>query len=326
VRVLTTTVLIEIAEDELGVEREFSCSNGMGLTRQLRCPTLNVSTYDYRKVTSEHFSPREYVQQQPPDPWDEVGVSAHANTQDVIRFLQNELELNGLDDNGLEFSSFVHYSFDDVFWHPGYRAFVYGRNANFGNVSGESISYASGISIVAHEIFHGITHFAAGLGCKDEPGALNESYSDIFGVILANRNQDSISHWNWEIGVPEGIRNSSFPVRDLRDPGRFFQPSHMEGYVETLEDQGGVHINNGIHNKAAYNLLISQDADGNYLFDVSSAAFLFYAALRQLRPKSDFSESRRVLTLEVSKCFQDDTQYRAVIAAVNDAFDQVGIP
>jgi Zn-dependent metalloprotease len=70
---------------------------------------------------------------------------------------------------------------------------------------------------------------------------------------LQNRERENISEWDWRIGVPATTGKQGFPVRDLSDPPRYEQPDHMEDYVLTEEDQGGVHINNGIHNKAAYN-------------------------------------------------------------------------
>jgi Zn-dependent metalloprotease len=318
----------ENALDALGIQRVFSCvennsrSDGTPASRLLWCRQFNVCTHDYR--LTYNFSQKQHVQN-PPDPWDQVGVSAHANTLEVAKFLLDELEHDGIDDEGLEFASFVHYSIDNAFWHPTHKIFVYGQHGSSGNGNNEAIYYAAGISVVAHEIFHGVTHFTAGLGSQGQSGALNESYSDIFGVLLQNRERENISEWDWRIGVPATTGKPGFPLRDLSHPPRYKQPDHMEDYVLTEEDQGGVHINNGIHNKAAYNLLTSQDSQGNYLFDVSSASLLFYLALRRLRPSSDFVESRLALTFEASNCFQEEKQYGAVIAAINYAFDSVGI-
>jgi Zn-dependent metalloprotease len=323
----------EIALDALGYEREFSCSSdnsNVGLLSKLMwCQNFRVCTHDYRMVTDEQlWLPKQHITN-PPTPWDEVGVSAHANTLEVARFLQNELEHDGLDDNGLSYSSFVHYSGEysnNAFWFPGHNIFVYGQFEQRNNESLEEVYYYSaGISIVAHEIFHGVTYFTSHLGSSYEQGALNESYSDIFGVLLTNREKLSIDDWEWEIGIPGGVGSESFPIRDLSNPSRFDQPEHMENYMTTPNDQGGVHINNGIHNKAAFNLLTSRDSENNYLFDVNSAGLLFYLALRSLRHYSTFLDSRVALTLVASNCFQDDGKYRTVIAAINKAFDDVGI-
>jgi Zn-dependent metalloprotease len=321
----------EFALDALGISREFACLedssrlDGTNSSRLLRCRDLEVCTHDYRMTG--RFSPRELVRN-PPHPWDKVGISAHANTLEVARFLRDELEHHGVNGEGLEYASFVHYFgkyADNAFWFPGHNIFVYGQHERINDGSTENIYYAAGMSIVAHEIFHGVTHFTAGLESENQPGALNESYSDIFGILLGNRQQVNIEDWTWEIGIPQVAGRVGFPIRDLCNPSKFGQPDHMRDYVTTQEDQGGIHINNGIHNKAAYNLLTSRDSQGKYLFNVSSAGLLFYLALRRLRPHSDFAESRLALTFEVSNCFQDDSEYRTVIAAVNSAFDSVGI-
>jgi Zn-dependent metalloprotease len=314
-------VPLETALDVLNIERKFSCTqeNGASSGKLLWCRTYDVGTHDYRRTYD--FLLKEYVRN-PPNPWDAVGVSAHANTLEVVEFLQKELEHNGLDNQGKAYNSVVHYLgeySDNAFWYPRYNIFVYGQRESAG------FYYASGISIVAHEIFHGVTHFTAGLGSKNQSGALNESYSDIFGILFANLHKLDIEQWNWEIGIPETNYRRGFPIRDLSNPSRFGQPEHMNDYVETDEDQGGVHFNNGIHNKAAFNLLTSKDAQGRYLFDANSAALLFYLALCRLRPTSDFSESRLALTFEVSNCFQEENVYRFAINAINLAFDAVGI-
>jgi len=329
----------ETALDALGVEREFSCSqdnsNGETSSKLMWCRHFKVCTHDYQNVTDNFLLLPKQPIKNPPNPWDLVEVSAHANTLEVARFLQNELEHDGLDDKGMSYSSFVNYSGEDsdnAFWFPGHNVFVYGQCERSNNGSSERAYYAAGMSVVAHEIFHGVTYFVtkgdrdgAPLGSCDEQGALNESYSDIFGVLLTNREKSSIDDWNWEIGIPGGVSSAGFPIRDLSEPRKFGQPEHMRDYEITLDDQGGVHINNGIHNKAAYYLLISKDSEGNYLFDVTSAGFLFYLALRSLRYYSRFLDSRVALTVVASNCFKDESRYRAVIAAINNAFDRVGI-
>ncbi|MEL7358219.1 MAG: M4 family metallopeptidase [Cyanobacteria bacterium J06560_6] len=317
---------VETAYDSLGNSREFSCTKGNPTigekeeARILRCSDLGVGTHDFRGSDSQ-FLNRPYIRN-PPKPWDRSGVSAHANTLEVAKFINEVLEQNGIDDNGIGYTSFVHYPEDNAFWHPAYNVFAYGIRKD--ETEGD-ISYAASISIVAHEIFHGVTHYVAGLGCEGQSGALNESYSDIFGILLSNRREANIAEWSWELGIQPGPQYAGFPVRDLSAPSTTNQPEHMERYVKTKEDQGGVHINNGIHNKAAYNLLTSKRADGRYIFDADTAGLLFYLALRRLSRYSEFSDSRRALMFEASNCFRRDDRYREAVAAINVAFDSVGI-
>ena len=86
---------------------------------------------------------------------------------------------------------------------------------------------------------------------RDQSGALNESFSDIFGVIVANwyrHGADAdVGGWSWEIAP--GWRPDGLPLRDLRNPRRLGAPEHMRDYLVTAEDSGGVHTNSSIHNR-----------------------------------------------------------------------------
>ena len=134
---------------------------------------------------------------------------------------------------------------------------------------GELLSLAANIDVVAHEIFHGVTDHTSRLEYAFQPGALNESYSDIFGTIIANLGNDDPRTWDWLLG--ERLLPGDKPFRDLSDPPRFGQPDHMDDFKvlpDTQEgDWGGVHINSGIHNKAAFNLLTAENGDGELARD-----------------------------------------------------------
>ncbi|HZN95468.1 MAG TPA: M4 family metallopeptidase, partial [Myxococcales bacterium] len=85
-------------------------------------------------------------------------------------------------------------------------------------------------------------------------------------------------------------------------------------------------INSGIHNKAAYNLLTSRDADGNYVFDPREVAALFYLALTQyLSRTSKFIDSRRGMELAARTLFRQDPRKQEKLAALAGAFEAVGI-
>jgi Zn-dependent metalloprotease len=318
----------EIGDDEFGKPRSFSCSKKHSTSEKLlRCSRYQVFTYKHPGDVRFPYPANGYlVSSSPSDCWSRTGVSAHANTLQVAMFLEEILEhgsgLTTMESNEsgqtIGYSSFVNFPEDNAYWHPGRNAFYYGQR-------GQGVpSYASSISIVAHEIFHGITHFICELASQYESGALNESYSDVFAVLLANRDKPNIGEWDWIIGIPATSGDLSFPLRDLSAPEMFGQPDHMRDYAHVAEDQGGVHRNNGIHNKAAYHLLTSRNSNGDYLFDLDSAGSLFYYALYELRPDSTFIDSRIALTFAASRGF-DQTQGQEVIVAINNAFDIVGI-
>ncbi len=211
--------------------------------------------------------PGQYVGN-PPEPWDSAAISAHANTADVLKFFSTVLHRNGVDNLGGPVRSTINcveeddtQEWDNATWYR--KQMMYGQS----KVNGKLRSWALAKDIVGHELTHGITDYTARIEYLGESGALNESYSDIFGVIVANIGEPDVKKWNWLIG--EGVMEGEKALRDMRRPEKFEQPSHMNDYRKLPKtaagDWGGVHINSGIHNKAAYNLLTAKDTKGKYL-------------------------------------------------------------
>jgi Zn-dependent metalloprotease len=119
------------------------------------------------------------------------------------------------------------------------------------------------LDVIGHELTHGVTQNEANLAYWDQSGALNESMSDVFGSLVKQylRNQTA-AEADWIIGEGlltanvngVGIRSMKAPGTAYDDPllGKDPQPGHMKDYVNTIEDNGGVHINSGIPNHAFY--------------------------------------------------------------------------
>ena len=195
-------------------------------------------------------------------------------------------------------------------------------------------SFASSLDTVAHEMTHGLTQYTAGLQYIGETGALNESYSDIFGVIVSNWHIPDINDWNWELG--EDLTDTDIPIRDLKYPTRCQQPDNMKNFrqLESWQtpqddnDNGWVHVNSGIHNKAAYNLISATKSYGVPVITARESASLFYLALTQyLAPTSTFVDSRRMVELAAKTLFRGEeaTTRQEKLAAIAAAFDDVGI-
>jgi Zn-dependent metalloprotease len=121
---------------------------------------------------------------------------------------------------------------------------VYGQMLH----NGELRSLSANIDVVAHEIFRGVTDHTSRLESAFQPGALNESYSDIFATIITNQGNPNPRTWDWLLG--ERLLPGGKPFRDVSDPPRFGQPDHMDDFrvlPDTQDgDWGGVHINSGI--------------------------------------------------------------------------------
>lgn len=169
---------------------------------------------------------------------------------------------DSLDGRGLPLVASVHYGrdYDNAFWD--------GRQMVFGDGDGVYFRRFTGsVDVIAHELAHGLTQFGAGLTYVGQPGALNESVSDVWGSIVRQRVRgESVEQADWLIGADlftdrvQGValRSLAAPGTAYDDPalGKDPQPAHLDDYVDLPHDadhdNGGVHINSGIPNKAFY--------------------------------------------------------------------------
>lgn len=333
-RVYTVSWSLDTAEalDGQDRKRELRIERDENGNRRLHDPERRVETYDlgFKKWNGLGTQLPGNDVLNPPDPWISAAVSAHANAQEVADFLFNVLQRDGLDGVGQRFISSVNCTdarepsatvWHNAAWLPSRAQMVYGQRP----VNGELTSYAIAKDVVAHEITHGLTDRTAGLVYQSESGALNESYSDIFGILISNQHEPDFDEWNWEMG--EDLNPTGIPLRDLSDPTRQNQPAHMNDFLVTLADNGGVHTNSGIHNKAAFNLITAKH-NGQHVFTFAEVAGLFYVALTQfLASTSGFIDSRRAIERAAKTLFgQDPSATRTrKLAAIADAFDAVGV-
>ena len=169
---------------------------------------------------------------------------------------QNTYGRNSLDGRGLPLIATVHFSrdYDNAFWDGTQMVFGDGDGVVF-------LPFTRSLDVIGHELAHGVTQFTSGLNYQDQSGALNESVSDVFGVLVKQRLLgQSADQADWLIGAellgPDvkgvAIRSMAAPGTAYDDPrlGKDPQPGHMRDYVDTQDDNGGVHINSGIPNKA----------------------------------------------------------------------------
>ncbi len=317
--------------DELNQRRRFFCVVD-GASKSLSDRANNVHTYDFQFLDIELDSTRlpGSLVPNPPAPWAPGAVSAHANAVAMVQFLKGVLRRNGLDNQGEALVSSVNCRYfrhgTDSSGKEWRNAAWIGKQMVYGQKrSGAKLrSYAAAMDVVAHEVTHGLTDRTARLQYQGMTGALNESYSDIFGIIISNFDQPNINKWNWQMG--ENLTDSGIPLRDLRDPGRFDQPAHMDDFRQTTSDFGGVHINSGIHNKAAFNMLTAVAPGGGLLFDAATVIQLFYLALTQhLSRTSGFLDSRRGMDVAARSLLRSDPNRETKLAAIAAAFDMVGI-
>jgi Zn-dependent metalloprotease len=318
--------------DELGNEKIFGIEITGG-KKVMRDTRLNVETYDfgYRDPVGGKLPGRLVT-----SPFSPAAVSAHANAAVVATFLREVLKRNNIDNMGGRVVSTVKClvkQFEQP--PPGSKvwlnAFWDGAQMLYGQARFDSKlrSMASSLDVVAHELFHGVTGGTARLVYLGESGALNESYSDIFGIIIANGKRPDIAKWDWEIG--DGISSAVKEFRDMQDPTRCGQPRLMKDFIRLplnqQHDSGGVHLNSGIHNYAAFKVMTARGAK-SFLFKPRQLAAMFYVALtQQLSRQSTFADSRRAVTLATRSLFRTLPQHQidARAAAVEAGFDAAGI-
>jgi len=315
------------AKGDDGVEYEISIRDNAG-SLEMVDDEYNVITYDlnFTDYNIDGHLPGAVIVQEN-NSWLSPGVNAHYNACTVARFLKDVLKRNGIDNRGMSLVSTVRcvnkdgqYNWNNAAWLPGLNQMVYGQTDSHGQLK----SLAIALDVVGHEILHGVTEFTSNLDYENQPGALNESYSDIFGTIISNYNKNR-NQWNWELG--EDV--SGVPFRDLSNPPKFGQPEHMNEYQNLPNnyegDWGGVHTNSGIHNKAAYNLITSQGATNDYVFSVNECAVLYYMGLVQLSNTSGFTDNYRSILNAATSLYKNDPAKQAKIQTIQNAFNSVGI-
>lgn len=178
-------------------------------------------------------------------------------------FYKNVFDRNSIDNKGMPLDSYVH-------WRRNWRNAQWdGSSMLYGDGDGKIFTrFTIAIDVIGHELTHGVTQYEAELEYHDQPGALNESVSDVMGSLVKQyKLKQKANEADWLIG--QGIfvdkKNS---IRSMKSPGTANpwddQPSHMKDYKKLPDDEdhdeGGVHINSGIPNHAFY--LIAKQIGG----------------------------------------------------------------
>ena len=208
---------------------------------------------------------------------------AFIGSGDVYKLLLNVFGRDSLDGNGMTLVSTVHHrnNYNNAFWNGSQMVYGDGDGVIFKPLVGS-------LSVIGHELTHGVVQFSGGLIYRDQSGALNESFADVFGTLTVQyKKKQEASEANWLIG--DGILGpniSGEALRSMKAPGQAYsdtilgtdpQPFHMDFYNNTSFDNGGVHINSGIPNHAFY--LLAQYL-GGYAWE--KAGFIWYNALQAI--------------------------------------------
>jgi Zn-dependent metalloprotease len=233
---------------------------------------------------------------------------AHDGAQATYDLYQKVYERNSIDNRGMKIISSVHYDhqYENAFWNG--EQMVYGDgDEELPEAERLFNRFTICLDIIGHELTHGVTQFSAGLAYWQQPGALNESCSDIGGSLVLQKAQNqSVDEAHWIIGKGlfspnvhgDGIRSMKAPGEAYDDPvlGKDPQPAHMRDYKDMgSQDSGGVHINSGIPNHAFY--VTAKELGGNAW---EKAGHIWYVTLtKKIRPTSNFQDAAS-LTVEAA--------------------------
>ena len=175
--------------------------------------------------------------------WSKPLATAHEHMQRVIDYFGKTHARNSWDGKGAQVRQLVHYGqdYNNAFWDSLNKHMAIGDGDSF-----NFKEFTRALDVAAHEFAHAVVTGTVDLVYQGQPGALNESFADVMSVM--------VDRDDWLIGE-EIVGKVAFPngyARSMSDPDGGDQPAHMNQLYTGLDDYGGVHINSGIPNHAAY--------------------------------------------------------------------------
>jgi Zn-dependent metalloprotease len=237
-------------------------------------------------------------------------------------FFHDVFRRNSIDDRGQALVATLHFDtdFNNAYWD--------GRQLILGDSDGALFQDLSGsLGVLAHEVAHGVIQYASHLGEEDQPGALAESWADVFASLIKQyrQNQD-VAAATWLIGqiIGPGIKGQA--IRSLKEPGTAYddpilgkdpQVGHFRNYANTNEDRGGVHTNSGIPNRAFF--LVAKQL-GGYAWD--EAGQIWYQALHRFRRDTDFAAAATITYQVAGELFGTGARQQQ---AVQNAWEEIGV-
>ena len=260
-----------------------------------------------------------------PSTGDAATDEAYASTGQIHTMFSAVFDRDSIDGTGSTVTVTVHYgqSYDNAFWN--------GDQLVFGDGDGTVFErFTKPADVLYHEFTHGVTQYAAGLEYSGQSGALNESMSDCFASMCKQQVLgQAADQADWLIG--EGLFKpdiNATALRSMKEPGTAYndtrlgedpQVGSMDDYVDTTDDNGGVHINSGIPNRAFY--LAATGIGGN---SWEAAGRIWYAALTgdALTPTTDFAGFAQATLDAATTLFGVDSTEASV---VQDAWESVGV-
>ncbi len=248
---------------------------------------------------------------------------AFAGLGAVYDFYLEALGRNSLDGRGLGLDASVHFG-------RGYmNAFWDGHQMVFGDGDGKVFGpFTRHVDVIGHELTHGVIGYEAAFDYEDQPGALHESFSDVFGALVLQRaRRQTAKEASWRIGEGLLVKYPRQAVRSLKAPGKAYknallgedpQVGHLREYSpdDYPDDNGGVHVFSGIPNHAFY---VAAMELGGYAWE--KAGRIWYLALTDLLSRrAQFSDAALATIAAADRLFGDQAA-----RAVRKGWEAVGV-
>ncbi|WP_205503696.1 M4 family metallopeptidase [Rufibacter psychrotolerans] len=248
-----------------------------------------------------------------------ASVSAHYNAGMAYEYFRTKHGRNAIDGRGGSIISIINAKDEeDELWD---NAVWNGQYIIYGNGKDAFKPLAGALDVAGHELTHGVVQYTANLEYQGQSGAINESMADVFGALIEGR--------NWTIGE-DIVKPTSYPsgaLRSLQDPhnggtsladfNEGYQPAHVSEMYTGNEDDGGVHVNSGIPNKAFY---LFATAPG---MTKDKAGRVYYRALTlYLTRLSQFTDLRYAVVQAATDLYGATS---GEVTAAKNAFTSVGI-
>jgi Zn-dependent metalloprotease len=254
--------------------------------------------------------------------FDQGATDAHWGAERTYDYYWSQHSRNSIDGFGMKLLSYVHYNtnFSNAFWD--------GQRMTYGDGNGGSMRIFSALDVCGHEITHGLTDMTSGLIYQNQSGALNESFSDIFGVAIENFSRPA--NWNWRIG--EDITSSGIGLRNMSNPNSFGDPDTYLGtnWYSGTADNGGVHTNSGVPNYWFYLLVTGgtgvNDLSKSYSIQglgMQTAARIAFRALTVYFTSSTDFAAARIACIQAAKDLYGDCSNELIQTA--NAWYAVGV-
>ncbi|WP_424494152.1 M4 family metallopeptidase [Salinimicrobium sp. GXAS 041] len=290
--------------------RNIECSTEMRTERRLTAPETvasilpnragkNREVYDMmNRRNRRDLLPGVLARKEGDPPVEDVAVNeAYDHSGLTYDFYREIFDRDSLDDNGLSLISSVHLdeNYSNAFWNGNQMAYGDGDGIVFQR-------FTKSLDVVGHELTHGVISYTSNLVYRNESGAINEHLADVFGTLVKQWvKKQAVDAADWLIGndilISAPTRRA---IRDMKNPGTAYindpdlngsdpQPDHISKKYAGSMDNGGVHINSGIPNKAFCETAIRL---GGFAWE--KAGKIWYETMLQLTPTSDFSRMVKI--------------------------------